>query len=113
MAGAELALLDRPREVVVLADAGADLVATMPDHDAEARWREQARGGDDVGQKGTAGERVHDLREVGVHALALAGGQDDDLQRYGCGHRGKKKGQGRETLPGCVAPLTKEFLHPP
>jgi hypothetical protein len=32
-----------------------------------------------MGEKRAAGEGMEDLRQVGVHPLALAGGQDDDV----------------------------------
>ena len=39
-----------------------------------------ARGVDHVREKGPAGERMQDLGQVRAHALALARGQDHDLQ---------------------------------
>jgi hypothetical protein len=66
----------------------------VADDHAQARGRGGARF-DHVGEQRPPGERVQDLGQVGVHALALAGGQDDDLQWGGGSHaETEKKGQG-------------------
>ena len=43
---------------------------------------EPARGVENVGEQRAAGQRMQDLGQVGEHPLALAGGEDDDLQRH-------------------------------
>ena len=73
-----------------------------------ARSRSRARAG-------AAGERVQDLGQVGAHALALARGEDDDLERVRTTSSGSlwtaTKRAGVEPCPMCCASV-KEFLIP-
>ena len=52
---------------------------THDQHDCARRKRAQR--GEHMGSKGTAGDAVQHLGHIGVHALALAGGQDYDIER--------------------------------
>src|SRR5260221_14182238 len=63
-----------------------------------------------MGEQRTSGEGMHDLGQVRAHALALSRSENDDLQGGGGAHPTKRAGL---PLPGCVAPLIKEFRDPP
>src|SRR5690606_34832823 len=51
------------------------------DHDAVGRQR--ARACHDMGKHGQAAYRVQDFGQLGTHARAHAGGEDDDIQHMG------------------------------
>ena len=77
--GNELAILDGEGHVG-RRHPGAHLVRAVADDDAQARGPERARGVQHVLEQGPAREPVQDLGQVREHALALARGQDDDLE---------------------------------
>jgi hypothetical protein len=86
MACSQLPVLYRPNHIG-RREALGDRFAAMSNHNSQARWRQAPGGLEDVKQHWPARQRVQHLGKPGVHALALASGQDDDLQRLG-GHRG-------------------------
>src|SRR5204863_8945328 len=108
VARAELRLLAHPLQALVPKRA-ANRVAAMPDDNAQSPWRERASRFDHVRKERATGERMQHLGKTRMHALALARGEHDDLQSVR-GHA-NKKGRGWP-LPGCVAPLIKEFRDP-
>jgi len=52
--------------------------------DADALRRELARGSDDMCKQRSSGQRMQHFREIRVHALALAGGEYDDVHGMTC-----------------------------
>ena len=84
MAGAELLRLLRPLQVGLVRERGAHRLATMPVDHMDALRRQRARGVDGVRQHRSACHLLQHLRQCGFHSLALAGGQDNDMQ--GCAH---------------------------
>ena len=86
MAGAEAHGLFRPVQVGLARQRVADFVAAMAIDHVDAAGIERAGGGDDVGEHRPAGDLLKHLGDRGLHALALAGGQDDDVQGgdHGC-----------------------------
>ncbi len=59
----------------------------MADHDHDRARRERARGGQDMRDQWTAGQQVQHFRQSRMHALALPGGEDRDVERGGHGDR--------------------------
>ena len=85
MARAFLFRLMRPSHVPVLGEGRAHLLAAVAvDHVDRGRFQ-GAPGVEHMPQQRFAGHGVQHLGHVGIHALALAGGQDDDFE--GVGHR--------------------------
>ena len=84
VAGAELLRLLRPLQVGLVGEGGLHLVAAMAVDHMDACRIQRARGGDDVRQHRLPGDRLQHLRLGRTHALAFAGGEDDDVQ--GSGH---------------------------
>ena len=58
-----------------------DLVAAVAMHDVDRSGPEFAGRVDHVGQHRPAGDLLQDLGQRGTHALAFAGGEDDDVER--------------------------------
>ena len=79
--GAELLGLQRPADRR-FGQRRADLLAAMAVDHVDGVGRERLRAVDDVLQQRSAGQRLQHLGQVALHALALAGGQDDDGQRH-------------------------------
>ncbi len=79
MAGAELLGLQRPADLR-RRERRAHLFAAMPVHDFDRRGMQRGRSFDHMAQQRATGERLQHLGPVGVHALALACGQDHDRQ---------------------------------
>ena len=79
--GAELLLLQRPGDRRRRRCARAPPRAPWPTTTHRRCGSSAARGVDHVREQRPAGERMQDLRQVRVHALALARGEDDDLER--------------------------------
>ena len=82
MARAFLLGLEHPVDVAAR-EGGAHLVGAVAMDDVDGVGIEGARGRDDMRKERPAGQWLQHLRQVARHALALAGGQDDDGQ----GHR--------------------------
>jgi hypothetical protein len=79
MAGAELPLLQREGHVRG-GEFLAHAIGPVAHDDAEPRGMQFPGCAEDVGQQRLACKGMEDLRKVRMHALALAGGQDDDLE---------------------------------
>ena len=77
MARAFLLRLQRPADVVA-GDRRADSLGAVAMDDVDVGRVERARRGDDVREERPACQRLQHLRQVALHALALAGGQDHD-----------------------------------
>ena len=77
MSRAVLLRLQHPLHVRA-GECGEDLLAAVAIDDAGRGSLEAAGGVEHVPQQRLARQRLEDLRQVGVHALALAGGQDHD-----------------------------------
>ena len=77
MAGAELLGLQCPGDVLAGKRLAHMLTAVTVDH-VDVAGRELARGVDDVLEQRAPRDGLQDLGQVRLHALALAGGQDDD-----------------------------------
>ncbi len=82
VAGAQLRRLQRPVERGI-GDGFAHAFAAMTVHDHDAFGSERGRRGEHVTEQRTAGKRMKDLGQVRVHALALTGGEDDDVHVWG------------------------------
>ena len=80
MAGAELGFLPGPAQVGGI-ERLTHLLATVTIHDADVPGTELARGVDHMPQQGLSRQRMQDLGQVGMHPLALARGENDDVQR--------------------------------
>ena len=79
VAGAKLRLLPDPGHISIGGKGLAHALPAMAVDDNNARRLERTRRGDDMRQQRHAGKLVQHLGKVGVHALALAGGEDDDI----------------------------------
>ena len=82
MPGAELFALLHPGEVV----GGQGLaygVTTVADDHADTHGLEAAGEVEDMGEHGAAGDGVQHLGPGRAHALALAGGENDDSEAHG------------------------------
>jgi hypothetical protein len=71
-------------------------LGAMADHDGDRARRERAHGGQDMGDERAAGQRMQHLRQRRMHALALPGGEDRDVERGG--HRRVSN----DTPPACI-----------
>jgi hypothetical protein len=78
MAGAELRLLQRPGEIGRI-QRGAHRVAAMAVDQTQRLRRQAARRVDDMRDERLAGDRMQNLGQVGMHALPLPGGENDDI----------------------------------
>ena len=78
MAGAQLRLLPRPDQAGQ-GDGLAHALAAVAVDDADDAGLEAARGIDHVRKQRPAGQRMQHLGQIRVHALALTGGEDDDV----------------------------------
>ena len=58
-------------------------IAAETDDDGDRARRKRAHGGQDMGDERPAGQRVQDFRQRRMHALALPGGEDRDVERGG------------------------------
>jgi hypothetical protein len=83
MAGAVLFRLQGPLHGG-LGEGRAHLLAAVAVDHVDGLGRQFRGGGEHVAEQRPAGERLQHLGQVALHALALAGGQDDD----GKGHAG-------------------------
>ena len=79
--GPELWLLQGPGEIGRV-ERCANGVSTVAVNDAQAARRQGARRIDDVRDERLAGQGVQDLGQVGIHALPLTGGEDDDIHAW-------------------------------
>ena len=78
MTGTELLGLQHPGIHGDARHRGAHLLAAVTVDHVDRGGVEQSGGVDDVPQQRPARKGLHDLGQVGPHALALARGQDDD-----------------------------------
>ena len=103
MAGAELLRLLGPVQVGLVGERRAHLLAAMAVDHVDAGRLQRARGVDHVRQHRPPGDLLQHLRQRGLHPLAFAGGEDDDVQ--GCGHGDSCGGDcadsSRRPLLGC------------
>lgn len=79
VAGTQRLALDDPRDAAIR-HAVPHLLRSVADHHAQALGLEPPRRVQDMGQQRPARERMQHLGNVGMHPLALAGGEDDNLQ---------------------------------
>ena len=79
VAGAARRILQREREPRPLQGLAHRLAAVAVHHADRAR-RKRLHGVDHVADDRLARERVQHLGQRGMHALALAGGEDDDVE---------------------------------
>ena len=82
VAGAVLLGLQRPAHVAAL-EGLQHLLAAVAVDDVRGGGFEAGGGVEHVAEQRPAGERLQHLGQVGLHALALAGGQDHDGQGHG------------------------------
>ena len=68
---------------IVGACRGRHLLAPVPVDDADARRLQRARGRDYVCKQRPPGKQMQYLGQIGVHALALARGKDDNIDGHG------------------------------
>lgn len=80
MAGAQLRFLQGPQQVGLGGEGLAYGIAAVAMDDADVRRRERPRAIDDMGQQRFAGDRMQHLGQAGAHALALTGGENDDIE---------------------------------
>ncbi len=85
MTGAQLFALFGPDQVGLAGECRAHRIATVAVHHMDGRGLQRAGGIDHMGQHRAAGNRLQHLGQVGLHALASAGGEDDDVQSLGHG----------------------------
>ena len=97
--GAELRRLmhDRRRQRPAV-DLGRDRVHAGREDHQRARRRERGCGVQHVADQRPPGERMQDLRPVGLHARALARGEQDHGER--CGHRHRTLQRSRPVANG-------------
>src|SRR3954463_9984824 len=81
MAGAELLGLQHPDERGI-GERGADALGAVAVHDDGLARGESARGIEHVTEQRPAGERMQYFRQLGVHALAQARRENDDVERH-------------------------------
>ncbi len=79
VARAQLRFLQHPGDVRRI-QRGAHLFAAMPMHHADARGMQRAGCIQHMAQQRFTGQRMQHLGQRRVHALALAGGENDDIQ---------------------------------
>ena len=82
-------------------ECGLDGPRTVPGDHRDGARTEVANGGEDVGGERTARERVEDLGQRRVHALAVTGGEDCDV---GGGHQAREARVGNDDTPALGAP---------
>ena len=83
MARAELLGLQRPLQIGLVRERGADLLGAVAVDDVDRRRaRMRARSANDVLEQRPARERLQHLRQCRVHALALARGENDYGNRH-------------------------------
>ncbi len=104
--GAELLVLaDDQRLRRHRGDLGAHLFPAVPDDDHQPAGVELACCRDRVPEQGPAAQRVQHLGGAGLHAPALAGGEDDDCSRGSFAHEKKHLlGYRAEYLPRVIIP---------
>ena len=81
MSGAELRFLQCEYQVVA-GHCPTHQFAAVPVDNADAFGGQLARGGDNVRQQRFAGQRMQHLGQFGVHPLALACREYDDLESH-------------------------------
>jgi hypothetical protein len=93
MAGAELLRLLDPMQVLLFGECGLHRVAAVAMDHMNAVGCERERGLDDMGQHRPSRDLLQHLGLGRVHAFALAGGEDHDVQGGGHGRpaRGKRQ----------------------
>lgn len=83
MPGAQLLALFGPLQIRLVGECGLHLRAAVSMHYMDGRRLQFARGGDHMREHRLAGQRLQHLGQRRAHALALASGQDHDVQRQG------------------------------
>jgi hypothetical protein len=78
MAGAELQLLQNPGQIRRV-NRRPHRLAAMSINDTQRLWREAAGGVNHVRDQRLASQRMEYLGQVRMHALALAGSENDDI----------------------------------
>ena len=81
MPSAELLRLFGPDKIRLVGERRAHLRAAMPVHNMDACGTERARDIDHMREHRATCDRLQHLRQRGFHALAFAGGENDDVQR--------------------------------
>ena len=81
MPGTQLRLLHGPRNIGRIEGRPHHFAAMAENHD-QPDWSERTRGIDHMLGQRLAGDRVQHLGQIGMHPLALTGGEDDDLYRH-------------------------------
>ena len=105
--GAELlVLVDDPRLRRDRGHLRRDLFPAMPDDDHQPGRVKLVGRRERVPEQGAAAQRVQHLGGAGLHALALAGGEDDDCGRGSFAHKKHLLGFRAEYLPGPSSPRT-------
>lgn len=89
MSGAQLLALRGPLQIALIGKGGLHLIAAVPVHDMDRRRLQLPRGGDHVRQHRLARQRLQHFGQGRAHALALARGQDHNVQ-----------GQSHQDIPG-------------
>jgi hypothetical protein len=69
--------LQCPLQVGVVGERGSDVLSGVPIDDVDRRRAHRARGVEDMSQERATRERLQDLRQRRIHALALPGGEND------------------------------------
>ena len=86
--GAELLRLQHPVDLLVV-ERGTHLRTAMPVYHVHVRRIERAGGADHMLQERLSRERLQDLGQVRVHALALSRGEYDDGKRHDSSSRSR------------------------
>jgi hypothetical protein len=119
MTGAELPRLLRPGQVTVPRERRTHLIAAVAVDDVDRLCAQLACGIDDVPEHGLAADQVQHLRLGRFHALALAGGEDHDVQGL-IVHAGgilapetQTPTHGRRGIDGCALARRAGLVRPP
>jgi hypothetical protein len=79
MASTQLLRLFGPMQIGIRGERGPDLIAAMAVNHMDAYSGKPAGGGNCMTEHGTSGNLLQHLRAPRLHALAFAGGQNDDM----------------------------------
>ena len=79
MAGTELLRLLCPMQIGLVGERSTHVIATMAVDDVHAHRLQRARAGDDMGQHRHACDLLQHFRQDGLHPLAFARGENDDV----------------------------------
>ncbi|MNV03859.1 hypothetical protein D3C71_941420 [compost metagenome] len=101
MPGAQLLALLRPAQIGLIGECLPDRFTAVAVNDMDCFGLQLTRGIDDVGEHRAPGDRLQYLGQGRFHALASAGGEDDDVQ--GLGHGDVPLAAGRRGQAGSIA----------